>query len=83
MKEYWPIIWMTLWYQQETWRNLKKEQFNSSKLQRDIIYVLNDPNVISIIPILGVVIRRGQVQIETDKIKAVKKWKTPTKIKEV
>ena len=35
------------------------------------------------ISILGVVIRRGQVQIETDKIKAVKKWKTPTKIKEV
>jgi len=35
------------------------------------------------IPILGVVIGRGQVQIETDKVKAVKEWKTPTKIKEV
>jgi len=35
------------------------------------------------IPILGVVVGRGQVQIETNKIKAVKKWKTPTKIKEV
>jgi len=35
------------------------------------------------IPILGVVIGRGQVQIETNKVKAVKEWKTPTKIKEV
>ena len=33
--------------------------------------------------ILGVVVGKGQVQIEEDKIKAVKKWKTPTKIKEV
>ena len=35
------------------------------------------------IPILGVVVGRGQVQIETDKVKAIKEWKTPTKIKEV
>jgi len=35
------------------------------------------------IPILGVVIGRGQVQMETDKVKAVKEWKIPTKIKEV
>jgi len=35
------------------------------------------------IPILGVVIGKGQVQTEQDKIKAVKEWKTPTKIKEV
>ena len=35
------------------------------------------------ISILGVVIERGQVQIKTDKVKAVKKQKTPTKIKEV
>ena len=35
------------------------------------------------IPILGVVIGRGQVQMEADKFKAVKEWKTPTKIKEV
>jgi len=35
------------------------------------------------IPILGVVIGREQVQMETNKVKAVKKWKTPTKIKEV
>ena len=34
-------------------------------------------------PILGVVVGRGQVQIENDKVKAVKEWKTPTKIKEV
>ena len=33
--------------------------------------------------ILGVVVRRGQVQMEMDKVKAVKEWKTPTKIKEV
>jgi len=33
--------------------------------------------------ILGVVIGRGQVQMEADKVKAVKEWKTPTKIKEV
>jgi len=35
------------------------------------------------IPILEVVIGRGQVQMETNKVKAVKKWKIPTKIKEV
>ena len=35
------------------------------------------------IPILGVVVGRGQVQMETDKVKAVKEWKTPIKIKEV
>ena len=35
------------------------------------------------IPILGVVVGRGQVQMEADKVKAVKEWKTPTKIKEV
>ena len=35
------------------------------------------------IPILRVIVRKGQVQIETDKVKAVKEWKTPTKIKEV
>jgi len=35
------------------------------------------------IPILGVVVGRGQVQMEADKAKAVKEWKTPIKIKEV
>jgi len=30
-----------------------------------------------------VVVRKGEVQIENNKVKAVKKWKTPTKIKEV
>ena len=35
------------------------------------------------IPILEVVIGREQVQMKTDKVKAVKEWKTPTKIKEV
>ena len=35
------------------------------------------------IPILGVVIGRGQVWIEANKFKAIKEWKTPTKIKEV
>jgi len=33
--------------------------------------------------ILGVVVGREQVQIENNKVKAVKEWKTPTKIKEV
>jgi len=35
------------------------------------------------IPILGVVVGKGQVQIEQYKVKAVKDWKVPTKIKEV
>ena len=35
------------------------------------------------IPILGVVVGKGQVKMEQEKIKAVKEWKTPTKIKEV
>ena len=35
------------------------------------------------IPILGVIVGKGQVQMETNKVKAVKEWKIPTKIKEV
>jgi len=35
------------------------------------------------IPILRVVVGRGQVQMETNKVKAVKEWKTSTKIKKV
>jgi len=30
---------------------------------------------------LGVVVERGEVEMENDKIKVVKEWKTPTKIK--
>jgi len=33
--------------------------------------------------ILEVVMGKGQVQIEEEKIKAVKEWKTPTKVKKV
>ena len=33
------------------------------------------------IPILEVVVGQGEVQMENNKIKAVKEWKTPTKIK--
>ena len=35
------------------------------------------------IPILGVIVGKEQVQMEQEKIKAVKEWKTLTKIKEV
>jgi len=35
------------------------------------------------IPILGVVVGKGQVKMEQEKIKAVNEWKTPTKIKDV
>jgi len=35
------------------------------------------------IPILGVIVGQGQVKMEQEKIKAVKEWKTPTKIKDV
>ena len=35
------------------------------------------------IPILGVIVRKEQVKMEQDKIKAVKEWKTPTKVKDV
>ena len=35
------------------------------------------------IPILGVVIEKGQVQMEEDNIKTVKEWKTLKKIKRV
>ena len=33
--------------------------------------------------ILGVVVGRGQVQMENNKVKTIKEWKTPTKIKKV
>ena len=35
------------------------------------------------IPILGVIVGKGQVKMEQEKIKAVKEWKTPTKVKYV
>ena len=35
------------------------------------------------IPISGVVVGWGEVQMENNKIKTVKEWKTPTKIKKV
>ena len=35
------------------------------------------------IPILGVVVGKGQVKMEQEKIKAVKEWKIPTKVTDV
>jgi len=35
------------------------------------------------IPILGVIVRKEQVKMEQEKIKAVKGWKTPTRLKDV
>jgi len=35
------------------------------------------------IPILGVIVGKGQVKIEQEKIKAVKEWKTPMKVKDM
>ena len=35
------------------------------------------------IPILGVVVGKGQIQMEQEKIKAVKEWKMPMKVKDV
>ena len=35
------------------------------------------------IPILGVIVGKGQVKMEQEKINAVKEWKTPTRIKDV
>jgi len=35
------------------------------------------------IPILGVIVGKGQVKMEQEKIKAVKEWKTSTKVKDV
>ena len=35
------------------------------------------------IPILGVVVGKGQIQIEQEKIKAVKEWKMPIRVKDM
>ena len=35
------------------------------------------------IPILGVIIGKGQIKMEQGKIKAVKEWKIPTRVKNV
>jgi len=35
------------------------------------------------IPILGVIVGKGQVKMEQEKIKAVKEWKTPMKVKDI
>ena len=35
------------------------------------------------IPILGVIVRKEQIKMEQEKIKVIKEWKTPTKVKDV
>jgi len=35
------------------------------------------------IPILGIIVGKGQIKMEQEKIKAVKEWKTPTKVKDI
>ena len=35
------------------------------------------------IPILGVIVGKGQVKMEQEKIKVVKEWKTPMRVKDV
>ena len=35
------------------------------------------------IPILRVIVEKGQVKMEQEKIKAVKEWKTPIKVKNI
>ena len=35
------------------------------------------------IPILGVIVGKGQVKMEQEKIKVVKEWKTPIRVKDV
>ena len=35
------------------------------------------------IPILGVIVGKEQVKMEQEKIKAVKEWKMPTKVKDI
>ena len=35
------------------------------------------------IPILGVVVGKGQIQMEQEKIKAIKEWKTLKRVKDV
>ena len=35
------------------------------------------------IPILEVIVGKGQIKMEQEKIKVVKEWKTPTKVKDV
>ena len=35
------------------------------------------------ITILGVIVGKGQVKMEQEKIKAVKEWKIPTRVKDV
>ena len=35
------------------------------------------------IPILGVIVGKGQVKMEQEKIKVVKEWKIPTRVKDI
>ena len=35
------------------------------------------------IPILGVIVGKRQVKMEQEKIRVVKEWKTPTRVKDV
>ena len=35
------------------------------------------------IPILGVIVGKEQVKMEQEKIKEIKEWKTPTRVKDI
>ena len=67
-------------------RGLKEQTIHFLKIVEKHNLCLKQPKYdfnIEEIPILEVVVGKGQVQMENDKVKAVKGWKTPTKIKEV
>ena len=85
MKEYWPIIWTTF-ILVKTKKELEEQTIQFLKMAEKYNLCFKrskcDFNMEEIL-ILGVVIGQGQVQMENDKVKAIKEWSTPTKVKEV
>ena len=86
MKKYWQTTRMTSLYQQKTMKKLKEKtiQFLKVAEKHNLCFKRSkcDFNIKEIL-ILGVIVGKGQVKMEQDKIKAIKEWKTLTKVKDV
>ena len=86
MRECWPTIQMTSFIPAKTKKELEERiiQFLKIAEKYNLCFKQSKFNLnVKKIPILGVVVGRGEVQMKNNKVKVVKEQKTSTKIKEV
>ncbi len=86
MKVYWQTTWTIFVIPARTMKELEEQMIRFLKIveKHNLCFKRSkcDFNMEEI-PILGVVVGKGQVKMEQEKIKAVKEWKTPTRVKNV